>query len=65
MRIVYDINGKTQTCGSRHGSLISLTSVEVGENSDAEIIHIDGDPKYIIAMLEEMLEQARSLAGAR
>ena len=74
MRIVHDIEGKTQV--SFGGSLYSrpldkpeypgyfkVTGVIVVEDpfGEEEVIHIEGNSKYIIEALEDALDQMKSI----
>ena len=62
MRIVHDIDDEVQVCGSRNGSLIALTATV--EDSD-EVLHIEGDPQHIEAMLVELLQTTRMLTSVK
>ncbi len=64
MRIVHDVDSEMQVCGALNGSLVSLTAASAEDEGDGELINIEGDPKYIVPMLKEMLAHVEMLLEA-
>jgi hypothetical protein len=60
MRVVHDVQDEMQCCAARNGGLISVSLC-----NDEEQIHIEGNPKHIVAVLKEALEAIEAVLQHR